>query len=189
MRRKGILSLTIVIILVVAGLLVPTTLAKKPDVSGSGHFKDNTLGWGRRSLDASGCAAGLANESYVVTLEAKGDAAGVCVNRSGQEAPGRNPSPILVGVSESDEFRTDENGQACFELSAKDANQYVLISPTPKEFGCPNGNWRVTVTDGATAWTEAWLSLYAKVDGQLLLVDEAYFVCDINTPDICTPVE
>lgn len=180
MRRKAILSLAIVIGLVMAGLVVPMVFAK-----GKPHFQGHKMGWAMGSLTATGAVAGLANEVYVVELYAEGSAQGICVNPAGnREVQGRNPSPILVAVRESDEAYTDRNGSVSFELTASEKAQYILVSPTPKEFGCPNKSWRVEVVSGSTDWTDATLSLYT-LDGKLL--DAAYFECDINTPGVCTP--
>ena len=180
MRRKGILSLAIVIGLVAISLLVPIVSAK-----GNPHFRDRTLGWAMGSLTATGVVVGLANEPYLVVLYAEGSAEGICVNPAGnREVQGRNPSPILVAISESDEARTDQNGSVSFELTASEEAQYILRSPTPKEFGCPNKSWHVEVIPGSTEWTGATLSLYT-LDGELF--EAVYFECDITKPGICTP--
>jgi len=178
MRRKGILSLAIVIGLVMTSLLVPIVSAK-----GNPHFRDRTLGWAMGSLTATGVVVGLANEPYLVELYAEGSAEGICVNPAGnREVQGRNP--ILVAVEESDEARTDQNGSVSFVLTASEETQYILVKPTPKEFGCPNKSWHVEVVPGSTEWTGATLSLYT-LDGELLVA--AYFECDVTKPGICTP--
>jgi hypothetical protein len=185
MRRKGILSLTIVVGLVVAGFVVPIVLAK-----GNPHLRISKMGWAAGSLTATGAVVGLANEAYIVELYAQGSASGECVNPAGdRRVPGRNPCPIVVAISEADEVETDQNGNVYFSLTASEKTQYILVRPTPKEFGCPNKNWSVEVEPGTTEWTDAQLSLYPYPrDGEPPL-DVAYFECDITTPDICTLVE
>jgi hypothetical protein len=175
MRRKDVLSLAIVIGLVVAGLVVPVVFAK-----GNPHFRIPTIGWAAGSLTATGAVVGLANEAYIVELYAQGSASGECVNPAGdRRVEGRNPSPIVVEISEADEVKTDQNGSVSFDLTASEKTQYILLSPTPKEFGCPNENWTVEVDPGSTEWTDARLRLYIK---DLKIEQEAYFRC-ITTPD------
>jgi hypothetical protein len=179
MRRKGILSLTIVIGLVVAGLVVPIVFAK-----GKPHFQGHRMGWAMDSLTATGVVVGLANDDYRVRLRAIGFADATCVSPGGnEEVQGRNP--VFVEVNVEDWVTTARNGRASFTLEAKDPTSAdIPPSPTPKEAGCPNRNW--TVILDPVNWTEAWLFLYA-LDGTLL--DKAHFECDITTPGICTPVE
>jgi hypothetical protein len=157
MRRKDVLSLATVIGLVVAGFVVPVVFAK-----GNPHLKIPTMGWAAGSLTATGVVVGLANEVYLVELYAQGSAGGICANPAGdREVQGRNPSPIVVAIREPDEVDTDQNGSVCFELTASEKTEYILVSPTPKEFGCPNENWSVEVVPGSTDWTDATITLFA----------------------------
>lgn len=169
MRRKGILSLAIVIGLVVASLVVPVVLAK-----GNPRLRDRKLGWRAGSLIAEGDVVGLANEEYGVGLRAIGFAPGICVNPGGnEEVQGRNPISVEADVRV--DVDTEKNGKASFTLEAVDpASADIPPSPTPKEAGCPNGNWTVYIAPRSTDWTEAWLFLYAT-DGTLL--DSAYYTC------------
>ncbi len=185
MRRISILSLTIVMVLIVAGLVVPVVFAKKGGGGGgNAHFNDNFFGWSSDSLVGGGVIVGLANGDYLVRLRAIGFADATCVNPGGnEEIQGRNP--VFVEVDAEDRVTTDNNGRVSFTLEAEDPTSAdIPPSPTPKEAGCPNGNW--TVILGPVNWTEAWLFLYAT-DGTLL--DEAHFECDISEPGLCTLVE
>ena len=186
MRRITILSLTIVIALVVAGLVVPVVFAKKGG-GGNARFSDKLFGWSSDSLVSEGGIVGLANADYLVRLRAIGYADATCVNPGGnEEVQGRNP--VFVEVDAEDWVTTAKNGRASFTLKAEDPTSVdIPPSPTPKEAGCPNGNW--TVILDSVNWTEAWLYLYVTDGTPPVLVDEAHFECDINEPGLCTLVE
>ena len=151
MHRVRILSLTIVIVAVVAGLAVPAVLAK-----GNPHFVDNTLGFRGGSLEAWGSVVGLANETYWVALQATGTAHATCVNPGGsKEVKGRNP--VDVTAERVDTVNTAADGSAFFSLEVDLTAADVLPSPSPKEAGCPNGSW--TVVLGKVTWHERCLFL------------------------------
>ena len=184
MRRITILSLTIVIALVVAGLVVPVVFAKKGG-GGNARFSDKLFGWSSDSLVSEGGIVGLANADYLVRLRAIGYADATCVSPGGnEEVKGRNP--VYVEVDEEAVVPTAKNGRASFTLKVE-ASADISPSPTPKEAGCPNGNW--TVILDPVNWTEAWLYLYVTDGTPPVLVDEAHFECDINEPGLCTLAE
>lgn len=176
MRRTVILSLTTVIILVTASLVVPGVFAKGKQ---GGHFIDHTLAWRSGSLIGEGVVAGAANGELLVTMDAWGVAHAMCETRGGTQAPGRNP--IRVEVHASATVTTDQNGRAAFEVEADDPA--MAISPNPKEAGCPNGNWKVISL--WTDWQAAMLRLFST-DGVLL--DSASFTCDTTFGDPITVV-
>jgi hypothetical protein len=192
MRRKGILSVTIVIGLVVAGFVVPIVFAK-----GNPHLKIRTMGWAVYSMYADGDIAGAASETVYVRLDAEGFADAMCRSRGGNEAPGRNP--ISVTTDSWDFFTTDEHGRASFALEAPDPTTAdVEPSPTPKEAGCPNGNWTVYFVPLSTDWRAATISLFATDDKQNPVGDPlevTHFTCvttfeDHTAVDVeCTPVK
>jgi hypothetical protein len=106
-------------------------------------------------LIAEGTLVGLGNQEASVTLTAYGRVRALCQNQGGQQAPGRNP--IEVDVQETAIYTTDESGRARVTVIAQDPTFADLQpSPTPKQAGCPNGNWRVVgVMEGSTNWTAA----------------------------------
>jgi hypothetical protein len=159
MHRIRLLSLTIVIVAVVAGLAVPAVFAK-----GNPHFLDNTLRFKGGSLIATGSVAGLANEVYWVVLSGTGTADATCVNPGGsKEVKGRNP--VVVTAQDEDWVTTDRTGSASFSLEVDLTAADVLPSPSPKEAGCPNGNW--TVVLGKVTWTKVCLFLYDMTGTEL----------------------
>ena len=160
MHRIRILSLTIVIVAVVAGLAVPAVLAK-----GNPHFLDNTLGFrGGSPLTGKGCMAGLASEEFLVVLRGTGSADATCVNPGGsKQVPGRNP--VTVTVEGEDIVTTDRTGSASFSLEVPDPFTADVPpspspSPSPKEAGCPNGSWTVVLDPETWTWTKGCLFLY-----------------------------
>jgi hypothetical protein len=122
-------------------------------LAGSFHF--NSLSFSLGSLDVKGSLAGLGNQAAEVTLTAFGKVTALCQNNGGQQAPGRNP--ISADTQQTSVFVTDQNGMALVQVSAPDPTFADLQpSPTPKDAGCPNGNWTVVgVVDGSTNWTAA----------------------------------
>jgi len=157
----------VLIVLALAIMLVPAAWA------GNFHFNSIDFGLGG-SLVAQGDLAGLGNEAAEVTLTGQGFVTAMCENNGGQQAPGRNP--ILVSVQQSGVFVSDENGHALVEVIAPDPTSPEFEpSPTPKQAGCPNGNWAVVgIVDGSTAWTGATI-IVKDESGQVQI--ELSFVC------------
>src|ERR671932_1690322 len=85
--------------------------------------------------------AGLGQETVVSTVSANGTATGLtCTSPGGNEAPGQNPA-VPVTSSGSQTINNPQNGPA--GVDAPPAQPTV----TPKQAGCPNNNWTVTVAD------------------------------------------
>ncbi len=167
MRIKQNLWKPILAALLLAGLLAQATQA--------GNFHFNSLTFELGSFIARGNLAGLGNQAAEVTLTAFGKVTALCQNKGGQQAPGRNP--IAVDTQETDHFFTDENGNALVEVIAPDPTfADVEPSPTPKDAGCPNGNWTVVgILDGPTNWTAA--RIVVKDESGLVQLDLS-FACE-----------
>jgi hypothetical protein len=148
MRIKRFNQVWLLLVFLLAGILVPVARA------GKFHFNsiDFTLGG---SLLMEGHLVGLGNEIAEVTLNGYGNVTALCENKGGKQAPGRNP--IQVGVQETGVFASDSNGRALVAVIAPDPTAPEFApSPTPKEAGCPNGNWPVVgIIEGSTDWTAA----------------------------------
>jgi hypothetical protein len=134
--------------IVMAGILVPSAQA------GKFHFNSIDFNLGS-SLVFNGSLVGLGNEVAEVTLTGYGTVTALCENKGGQQAPGRNP--IKVSAQQTGHYISDQNGRALVEAIAPDpTSPEYEPSPTPKEAGCPNGNWKVIeIVDGSTDWTAA----------------------------------
>jgi hypothetical protein len=137
---------------VLAALLLAATLAQ---AARAGKFHFNIIEFNLGSLEMTGDLAGLGNEDARVTLTAYGTVQALCQNKGGQQAPGRNP--IKTNTQQTGVFTTDSHGHVLVEVTAPDPIlSGIKPSPTPKQAGCPNGNWKVVdLVDGATNWTAA----------------------------------
>ena len=144
--QRILLSGTVIGILVI--VFVTATLA------GNFHFNSLNFDVGH-SLVFEGVLAGLGNEEAEVSLTAVGSVTALCENRGGNQAPGQKP--ITVEVAQTIVVTTDSNGQAqVFILAPDPTSPDNEPSPTPKQAGCPNGNWKVVgIIDDSTDWTEA----------------------------------
>jgi hypothetical protein len=94
------------------------------------------------SLSAEVDIAGFGNDTDTVTVTLTVWGSGLtalCQNRGGNIAPGRNP--VDVNVSASQAVSADRNGRASTGF-------HVELLPSPREAGCPNGNWRVVDLQG-----------------------------------------
>jgi hypothetical protein len=122
--------------------------------AGKFHFNSIDFSLGGSML-VEGVLVGLGNETGTVTLTGYGTVTALCENKGGNQAPGRNP--ISVNVQETGAFVTQSNGRANVEVIAPDPESVEFApSPTPKQAGCPNGNWSVVgIVDGSTNWTAA----------------------------------
>jgi hypothetical protein len=149
-KRTAVFSLALTLMLT----LVFMTSA----LAGRFHFTSVTFEEG--SLIMKGTLAGLGNEEGTVFLTAYGTATAFCENKGGKRAPGRNP--IAFDLWEMDDFRTEANGIDYVEITIEDPqiSDFDPV-PTPKEAGCPNGNWTVTGIDTDTVnWTLAVVEVY-----------------------------
>jgi hypothetical protein len=148
MRNKWINWLTIAVTLFLVMTLVPAAQA------GKFHFNSIDFNLGG-SLVLEGSLVGLGNQAAEVTLTGYGTVSALCQNKGGQQAPGRNP--IYVSAQQSGLFVSGDNGRALVRVVAPDpTSPEYEPSPTPKEAGCPNGNWDVVgIEDGSTNWTAA----------------------------------
>jgi hypothetical protein len=147
MQSRWIIRASVLAALVLAIVLVQT--------AGAGKFHFNSVNLGIGSLVLTGQLAGLGNEAGEVTLTGFGTVKALCENKGGQQAPGRNP--IKMNVQQTEVFVLNENGQTQVKVTAQDPSlSEIKPSPTPKQAGCPNGNWKVTgIIDGSTDWTAA----------------------------------
>ena len=93
-------------------------------------------------LECTAEIAGLGQQRVTGTISAPGALAvnNTCTNKGGNEAPGQNPAVDFtaggsaVGV-------VDKNGRASIDATTSSP------SVSPKDAGCPNGNWKVIVGD------------------------------------------
>jgi hypothetical protein len=167
MRAKWIVWVPVLVALVLSGILVPAARA------GSFHF-NKPLAFEISSLDVNGSLVGTGNKMAKVTLTAIGTIKAICQNKGGQQAPGRNP--IGFDVEASGIFWTNQNGHADVEVVAEDPTLSQLpISPTPKQAGCPNGNWKVVGTEETST---NWKAAYIRVEDEFgQLHEELSFKC------------
>jgi hypothetical protein len=93
-----------------------------------------------------------------------------------------------VDTQETRVFVTDENGNALVEVIAPDPSfADVEPSPTPKQAGCPNGNWMVVgVVDGSTNWTAA--RIVVKDESGLVQLDLSFTCITLFENGVATDV-
>lgn len=152
MRGKQRFLVSVSAILILLLVFVPAAFAGQP------HFNSLNFSIGS-SLDFLGVIVGLGNENAQVNLTAVGTVTAICQNKGGKQAPGRNP--ISVQVEQTVTAFVDENGRATVLVEAHDPTSPEFApSPTPKEAGCPNGNWIVVgILEHSTNWTAAYVQL------------------------------
>jgi hypothetical protein len=180
MRKNWHIWASILAALLLAGLLGQAAQA--------GNFHFNNLTFNLGSLIARGTLVGLGNQAAEVTLTAYGKVTALCQNKGGQQAPGRNP--IVINTQQTRVFVTDQNGRALVEVRAPDPSfTNIKPSPTPKEAGCPNGNWAVVgVVDGSTNWTAARIVVKdeaGRVQLDLSFTCTTFFTNGISTDVSC----
>ncbi len=148
--RRFLISVSAILILLLT--FVPAAFA------GKFHFNSITFDIGS-SLDFTGVLVGLGNDAAQVNLTAVGSVTAICQNKGGNQAPGRNP--ISVEVEQTVTAVADENGRATVLVEAHDPTSPEFApSPTPKEAGCPNGNWIVVgIQEHSTNWTAAYIQV------------------------------
>jgi hypothetical protein len=114
-------------------------------VAASVHFKNNrTPTFTDNGLTATvgGALAGLGNEDVTITVSAEGLGSTVCTNPGGNQAPGQNKVPFTLSGTQTISANEIKNGNVSFSVTTATPR-----TPTPKEAGCPNNNWTVTLTD------------------------------------------
>lgn len=149
--------------------------------------------FGKGSIIFNGVARGLGNVNELsngghtvrVYMQAVAFVTAQCQNSGGNIAPGRNPiqMSLLAGPKQ---LIPDSNGNApiFIEISPQVADS-TPISPTPKQAGCPNGNWTVTgIIPGSERWQSA--SIFVTVDGAEVM-RQNYRCTDTGTSLACTP--
>jgi hypothetical protein len=167
MRNKRINWKASILTLLLVVTLVSTAYA--------GNFHFNSIGFNLGgSLVLEGILVGLGNEAAEVTLTGYGSVTALCQNNGGNQAPGRNP--IYVQTQETGVYVTGDNGRSLVRAVAPDPTDPEFApSPTPKEAGCPNGNWKVFgIVDGSTNWTAASVVVKDEL-GQIQI--DSFFTC------------
>jgi hypothetical protein len=137
------------------GLVALALMLTLSQAAGAGNFHFNSYSFTLGSLELTGELVGLGNEGAAVTLVGRGTVTGLCQNKAGNQAPGRNP--IAIAVQQTNTFTADQNGHALVHVILEDPTlPEIAPSPKPKQAGCPNGNWSITgIVDGSTNWTAA----------------------------------
>lgn len=175
---------------IILSVLAIVSFVALPAIAGA-HFVGG-VGFGLGSLIAQGNFAGYGNDPLLVTLTGTGTVKAMCENKGGNRAPGRNP--IWASVSQTGQFTTDGNGKVAIVVTSPDPTAAGFEpSPTPKQAGCPNGNWRVVdIIDRSTNWTGARLQIQSLSTSEMLF-DKSYSCVTtfdangINTAVSCTP--
>lgn len=145
--------------------------------------------FGRGSLILTGVIRGLGNTTrndVVTVLTGTATVYAECVNKGGNVAPGRNPLQLSVTV-QSDPLQADSNGNASVYIRIADPATIspAPISPTPKEAGCPNGNWTVRgLQNGSARWQSARVVVLRNGSTELL---ETYACTDDGVNISCSP--
>jgi hypothetical protein len=76
-----------------------------------------------------------------VSLDAVGTAVGItCTSPGGNEAPGQNPA-LPVNPSGNQTIHNPKNGRAVVDVTTN------TPTVTPQQAGCPNKNWRTSISD------------------------------------------
>jgi hypothetical protein len=170
----------LLVALLLSGILVPAARA------GKFHFTGNSVTFFLGSLGMEGTLAGLGNEVAEVTLTGYGTVEAMCQNKGGQQAPGRNA--IVVNTQQTEVFVTDQNGMALVQVIAPDPTAPGFEpSPTPKQAGCPNGNWEVDIVDGSTDWNAA--TIVVKDEFGQVQLDLSYTCTTFFENGVATDIE
>lgn len=145
--------------------------------------------FGRGSLILTGVVRGLGNTTsneVVTVLTGRAVVRAECVNPGGNVALGRNP--ILLSLTlQSPPLQADRNGNASVYIRIPDPATIspTPVSPSPKEAGCPNGNWRVRgIQPSSARWTAAQVVVLRNGASELL---QNYTCTDDGVNLTCTP--
>ncbi len=169
-------------ILVAVLILVATVMPVYAAISGVFSF-------GRGSFILSGVIRGLGNtdnNETVTVLTARAIVYAECVNRGGNVAPGRNPLRLSVTLT-SAPLQADSNGNADVYIRIPDPSLIspTPISPSPKEAGCPNGNWTVRgILPASARWQSAQVVVLRNGESELA---ENFACSDNGTTLTCFP--
>ena len=177
-NRHILISGTAIVILLL--IFVPAALA------GKFHFNSLDFSVGH-SLVLEGTLVGLGNEAAQVDLTAVGSVTALCENRGGQQAPGRNP--ISVEVEQVVTVTSDSDGRALvFVLAPDPTSPEFEPSPTPKEAGCPNGNWSVVdILDSSTNWSAARIVVLDEAG--IIQIDQSFTCTTFFENDVAIGIE
>jgi len=93
-------------------------------------------------LECTAEIAGLGQQRVTSDISAPGALAvnNLCENKGGNQAPGQNPAASFTAKGTATSF-VDKNGRAIVDVTTDSP------SVSPKDAGCPNGNWHVIVGD------------------------------------------
>ena len=141
MTRRTLLARTLKVSTFALAVGLVTTAA----VAASVHFKNNrtpTFTDNGLTATVSGALAGLGNEDVTITVSANGLGSTLCTNPGGKVVPGQNKVPFTLDATQTISASEIKNGNLSFSLTTA-----APATPTPKEAGCPNNNWSVTLTD------------------------------------------
>jgi hypothetical protein len=121
---------------------------------------------------------GVGNDSAYVNIQLDGSVLAICQNKGGNAAPGRNYVDVSV-VHNAGPFTADQNGRVV--INDEEVDEPVFDpnnpdNPSPKEAGCPNGNWKVV---GYVPDTQAWyqLTAFASMERQGTPLDTLVVPC------------
>ena len=157
-------------ILSILAILVLVTLLSS-NASAGGNVGLGSVAFRPGSLIATGKFFGLGGYKLGVNVEmtAGGIPVVLCTNQGGTQAPGQNPSNVSA---DGEQFIGPQDitkkGTAPLDVTAE-------TGPiTGLQGGCPNNNWEATIV--SVQWTNATISVYDVVTGELLL--ERSYTCD-----------
>ena len=162
-------------LLTVLSVLAVISLTTSAVFAGTGSFNGG-VGFKTGSLIGFGKYVGYGGQDLWARLIGDATVLAMCQNKGGKQAPGRNP--LSVTTSSTDILSYIQNGTAPVELTAADPSTFPFVapSPTPKEAGCPNGNWTVEPgpIPGSTVWTGARITIRSGDASGDVLFDECY---------------
>jgi hypothetical protein len=133
---------TLILILVCAGALATAGVAAATEGAHFTQGGDPVCTDIGLQLECTAEIAGLGQQRVVGTINAPGAQAvdNICENKGGNQAPGQNPA-VDFTASGSAVGIVDKNGRAFIDATT------TSPSVSPKDAGCPNGNWHVIVGD------------------------------------------